>query len=139
MVEWIYTDEASKALDGKKTSTTWEEGLAHIFAYARKEKAFVTSTYHSISKEHLENFLYQDTYQLLYDVIDELCETHPIQEEHKIFLANFYKYAFVGIVLDWVRKGMKEDTTYLIHQMKLVLEGSFAHAIHNIETAEHLR
>lgn len=130
LIEWIYTNEADQALDGKKTYTTWEEGLAHIFSYALEEREFVSSTYHSLSREHLEQFLFKETYRLLYDVIDEMCHDISIKEEDKVFIADFYKYAFVGIVLDWVRKGMKEDPTQIIHQLKLVLEGNIANAIH---------
>lgn len=129
LVEWIYTNEADKALDGKKTLPTWEEGMIHIFNYARSEKAFVTSTYHSISREHLEQFLYGQAYHLLYDVINELPESALVKEEDKVYLADFYKYAFVGMILDWVRKGMKEEPANLIHKMKLVLEGTFANAL----------
>lgn len=138
LVEWIYTNETNKALDGKKTYATWEEGLAQIFDYAQKEKTFVIHTYHSISREHLEHFLYGQTYQLLYDVIDEMCQDHPVEEVHKVFLANFYKYAFVGVVLDWVRRGMKEQPDEIIHEMKLVLEGTFANALQNFVYDESL-
>lgn len=56
LVEWIYTVDADKAMDGKKAYQTWEEGFLHLFEYALKEKSFVIRPYPSISREHLENF-----------------------------------------------------------------------------------
>ena len=129
LIEWIYTDEASKAMGDKKTYRTWEEGYQRIFAYALEEKDFAISTYHSISREHLENFLYRETYQLLYDVINELSKNISIREEDKAFIANFYKYAFVGLILDWVRKGMLEDPHVIVKKAAIVMEGNIAQAL----------
>lgn len=129
LVDWIYTVDADKAIDGKKTYQTWEEGFLHIFEYALKEKEFVIRTYHSISREHLENFLFKETYRLLLDVINEMCEDNSLREEDKSFIADFYKYAFVGLMLDWVRRGMKEDPAQIIKRLGILLEGSFAQAL----------
>ena len=31
-----------------------------------------------------------------------------VTEEQKKFIADFYKYSFVGVMLDWIKRGMKE-------------------------------
>lgn len=129
LIEWIYTNEASKAMEGKKTYKNWEEGFLRIFAYALEEKDFAISTYHSISREHLENFLYRQTYQLLYDVVSEMSRNLSIREEDKAFIANFYKYAFVGLILDWVRRGMMEDPETIVKEVGILMEGNFATAL----------
>lgn len=129
LVEWIYTVDADKAMDGKKTYQTWEEGFLHLFEYALKEKSFVIRTYHSISREHLENFLFEETYHLLMGVINEMSTSISIHEADKAFIADFYKYAFVGLLLDWVRKGMIENPEELIKRLAILLEGSFAQAL----------
>lgn len=134
LVEWIYTVDADKAIDGKNTYQTWEEGFLHIFEYALQEKDFVISTYHSISREHLENFLYGETYRLLMGVIHEMCNDVSLREEDKAFIADFYKYAFVGLMLDWVRKGMMEDPHQIIKRLVILLEGSFAQALERFKT-----
>lgn len=133
LIEWIYTSEAYKVLDGKKTYRTWEEGFLAIFEYALQEKDFVISTYHSISREHLENFLFQETYKLLYDVIHEMSQSISIKEEDKAFIAHFYKYAFVGMLLDWVKKGMHQDYHNIVSQSASLLEGDFADAIQRLK------
>ncbi len=124
LIEWIYTNAEYSILRSRRFET-WQEGMAEIFAYALQEKEFVSSTYHSISREHLESFLYRETFQLLCEIIERRYGDIRINEEDKVFLADFYKYAFVGFLLDWVRKGMKEDPTILIHKMTLVQESSF--------------
>ena len=33
-----------------------------------------------------------------------------VREEDKKFIADFYKYAFVGMMLDWIRQGHETVT-----------------------------
>ena len=64
-------DDATKALDGKKTYDTWQEGYEHIFQYIINNKEFVVSTFNSLSREFLERYLYNEAYILLIGVVEE--------------------------------------------------------------------
>lgn len=129
LIEWIYTKEAMKVIGDKKTYATWQEGYQHIFEYVEGNKDFVLSTYHSISREHLETFLYQETYRLLRDVVEEQAKGMSVREEDKAFIANFYKYGFVGLILEWIGKGMKEDPKQIISRLDIVIHGDIAKAL----------
>lgn len=129
LVEWIYTIEATKALDGNKTATTWQQGFFQIFEYILENKTFVRGTYHSVNKEHLETYLYSETYNLLIGVLDEFAEGMSVREEDKAFIVNFYKYAFVGLMLDWIGKGMKEDPKDILDKLSILLQGDFKNAL----------
>lgn len=133
LVEWIYLDEAGHAMGKNATYDTWMDAYLQIFEYALHEKTFAISTYHSISREYLESFLYKQTYQLLYGVVHEVSKQYAVKEEDKAFIANFYKYAFVGLILDWVGKGMKEDPHIIVNKAKNILEGSFIQAIQRFQ------
>ncbi len=55
---------------------------------------------------------------------------------HKDFIADFYKYGFVGIMLDWVGHGMKEDYEEIVDNMGVMLHGNIARSIKNFERAD---
>lgn len=129
LIEWIYAYEASKALDGKKTYDTWQEGFLHIFEYVLENKSFVTSTYYSISREYLERYLYNETYQLLIGVVEEKAINMPVKEEDKTFIADFYKYAFVGLMLEWIRQGMKTKPQDIINRLNILIFGDISKAL----------
>ena len=44
-------------------------------------------------------------------------------EEDKKFIADFYKYAFVGMMLDWIRKDMKPSPEKMIFRLSNLIEG----------------
>lgn len=134
LVEWIYSYEATKALDGNKTYDTWQQGFLRIFEYVLENKAFVKNTYHSISREHLERFLYNETYSLLIGVIEEKAAGMPVRDDDKAFMAHFYKYAFVGLMLEWVRNGMKEDPSSIIDRLSILIHGDIAGALERFRT-----
>lgn len=129
LVEWIFTSEAAEALDGKRTYDTWQQGFLQIFEYALAQKALVMNAYRSISREYLEAFFYRVTYGLLIGVVEEMAQGMAVREDDKAFIADFYKYAFVGLVLDWIKKGMREDPGRIVARLSILIEGDIAKAL----------
>ena len=84
----------------------------------------------------MENFLFQVTYSLIRGVVDEKSREAAVTEEEKAFIAGFYKYSFVGLMLDWIRQGMREDYQDLVRNIVLIMQGSVDHAIRNFAGAE---
>lgn len=138
LVEWIYTSEATKALGGKKTYDTWQQGFLQIFEYVLRNKAFVINTYHSANREHLQRYLYNETYILLIGVVEEKAAGMPVRDDDKAFIANFYKYAFVGLMLEWIRTGMKEDPSSIIDRLSILIHGDIADALGKLRTDRHI-
>ena len=66
----------------------------------------VMNVYHSVSREQVELYLYKLTYDLLIGVVEEMSQEIPVRDEDKKFIADFYKFAFVGLMLDWIRGDM---------------------------------
>lgn len=133
LVEWICVEDGRKALQGKKTYDTWQEGMCQIFEAVMENKPFIQNVYRSISREKIESYLYKLTYSLLADVVEEKCAGRSLAQENKAFIAEFYKYGFVGIMLDWIGRGMKQDYEEIVEKMSVMLHGNIAQSIHNFE------
>ena len=129
LVEWSCVEDARRALGGKKTYDTWQEGFLHIFQAVLDNKPFILNVYHSVSREQVENYLYELTYHLLIDVVEEQASNMTVRQEDKEFIAHVYKYAFVGLMLDWIRGGMKAEPQPLIDRLALVIHGNLAAAL----------
>ena len=131
LVEWSCVEDAARALQGKKTYDTWQEGLEQIFEAVLENKAFVLNAFRCISRDQMERFLFQLTYGLLRDVVEEKAAGTGLSEEEKTFIADFYKYSFVGVMLDWVRTGMKEDYGEIVDRISTVMKGNITNSIQN--------
>ena len=71
LVEWSCQEDAAKALAGKKTYETWQQGFEQIFEAVLANKPFIMNVYHSVSREQVETYLYKLTYDLLEGVVEE--------------------------------------------------------------------
>lgn len=129
LIEWIYTSEVIDEIKDDDTYESWQQGFLFIFNYILKNKNFVLNTYNSISREFVMMFLYKQTSRLLINVIEEKARNVNIKNENKKFIADFYKYGFVGIIQDWITGGMKENPEDVIKKLNLILEGNFEKAI----------
>ena len=134
LVEWTCQEDASVALAGNKTYNTWQQGFLNIFNLVLENKTFVLNVYHSISREHLERYLYQLTYDLLIGVVEEKAVGLSVSDHDKAFIADFYKYAFVGLMLNWIREGMKEDPKAIIDRLSVLIHGDITRALHKYST-----
>ncbi len=131
LIEWACLADATKALAGKKTYDTWSEGLVQIFEVVYENKPFILNAYRCISRDQIENFLFHLTSDLLMGVVEEKAADTDISEEDRRFIADFYKYSFVGIMLDWIKQGMKDDYMELARKINITIHGSLANSILN--------
>lgn len=134
LVEWIFLTEAAQALDGKKTYTTWQQGFLQVFDYVLDNRSFVTNIYHSMSRDQLERYLYDVTYNLLIGVVEEQAVGMIVRQEDKKFIADFYKFAFVGLMLDWIRQRMKDDPKKIIDRLSVLIHGDIKRALNKYKS-----
>lgn len=133
LVEWSCIEDASRALQGKKTYDTWQEGLQQIFEAVLENKPFILNVYRSVKQEQVENYLYSLTYQLIEGVVEEQSENLRVTEEQKKFIADFYKYSFVGVMLDWIKRGMKEAPEEIANMVCVTMHGNVGNSLRNME------
>ena len=134
LIEWSCEEDASRALAGKKTYDTWQQGLLQIFEAVLQNKPFILNVYRSVSREQVENYLYRLTYDLLEDVVEEQAQGMSVRPEDKAFIATVYKYAFVGLMLDWIKTDMKADPKVLVERLALVMHGNVRAALERLRT-----
>lgn len=133
LIEWTCLEDARKALQGKKTYDTWQEGLLQIFEAVLENKPFILNVYRSVSRERVENYLYTLTYQLIEGVVEEQSENLMVTEAQKKFIADFYKYSFVGVMLDWIKRGMKESPEEMAGLITVTMHGNVGNSLRNME------
>ena len=129
LIEWICIEETARAINGKKTYETWQQGFLQTFQMVLENKQFISNVYHSISREKIEDYFYAITYDLLIGVIEEKATGMKVSEADKKFIANFYNFAFVGLLMDWIKKDMKEDPQLIIDQLSTLIHGEVSRAL----------
>ena len=60
-----------------------------------------------------------------------------VREKDKSFIADFYKFAFVGLVIDWIRKGMMEEPKDIIKRLNTLISGNIETALQRYSNDKH--
>ncbi len=128
LVEWICIDEVDNILKKKDECDRWEDKFLLVFKIMKEEKIFVKNIYNSVSVEVLRNNLYRLVYPIIYDEILEKSKGKRLREEDKRFITDFYKYAFVSIVLNWIDNGMHENPEIIVLKVSNLITGTIDHA-----------
>lgn len=50
-------------------------------------------------------------------------------ERFEPYKANFYKFAFVGLTLDWIKNDMRQDPAQLVEQLSTLIHGDVTKAL----------
>lgn len=133
LVEWIFLEEAEDALANNRDIDTWQEGYYQILLRLYNNKALVVNTYRSVSREHLERFMYEVLFDLIYPVVEKQAEGMRVAKEHQRFIAHFYSLAVIAVSIDWVRTDMKETPEKIVAQVAALVKGDFKKALENMK------
>ena len=134
LVEWACAEDAARALQNKKTYDTWQQGFVQIFHAVQENKVFVMNVYRCVSREQVEKYLVPLTDQLIMGVITERAAGMTVREADQQFIAQVYSYAFVGIMLDWIRDDMRADPEELVNRLAMVIHGDITQALERFRT-----
>jgi len=123
LVEWVLKKETELAVSGKLTYENWQEGLLSVFREIKENKTYIRNLNHTMSRDHLESYLHQLTDSLLLEVLGDLIESEELAEEDEEFIISFYRYAFLGVIMEWIDRNMKDDPEQIVHRLDLITRG----------------
>ena len=124
LIENMFTEDAKKIIENKVRFKSWQNAMLEIFNVVLENKVIILNIYHSVSHEQVENYLNSLIYDILKDVVDKNSETLEVSEEDKKFIADFYKYAFTGVILNWIKGDMKITPELMAEKLMTLIEGN---------------
>lgn len=133
LLGWVYKTEALGVLERYQTYETWQQGFVHVFNYVVENKAFCMNSLNSLGRDYLLTFLYKIIFDSTMVVINDIAKNYNASEEDKQFIGNFYTYAFVALVIEWMKKGMKEKPEDIIDRLNKLMEGNVGRALERFE------
>lgn len=68
---------------------------------------------------------------MIESVVEERSKDILILNQQKDFIAHFYKYGFVGAMLDWIDSGMDEDYQMILDDLEMTVLGTIDLSIQN--------
>jgi len=129
LVDWILTEDAIKVMEGRCSFGTWTEAFQDILQQVQTNRTLVLNVYRSVGREQVEQYLYRLLDPMLKEFADRETTDITVQDADKQFVIDFYKYALVGMVLEWIRRDMKTDPEVMTERLGKMIHGDLRRAL----------
>lgn len=124
LVNWIYYNEVVSAISSKKSFHDWSDVMLEILNIMKKEKCFYRNALNVTGQNAFQDYFFSLTKNLLVEIINAMDGGKGLKEEDKNFIAEFYTFGLVGVVVQWARNGMKEQPKELVDKLKYFIDDS---------------
>lgn len=117
LLNWIYYNELFiKVIEGIDFDN-WNIRIFEMLEMMKEERAFYINTIKS-SEEYFQEYLFKITSTLFEEAIQKIDEHNKVKEEERHFISQFYSFGICGVILSWVKGGMKESTKAVADNLK---------------------
>jgi probable dihydroxyacetone kinase regulator len=124
LLDDVFKEETAKVISENNSYDSWIEGFRQCIEFAIGNRKAIYHIYNSMSREQLERYLNQVTEYFLTNYIRKEAQGLDVSESDIRQVVLFYKFALVGLVLEWLQRGMSDDADAYISRMGFLLEGN---------------
>ena len=130
LLSWIILDEVHQLL---LDTDIYPEGFIRLLYKMKEDHVYIMNVFHSLHQEEFQSYLSPMIQGILKIKIEEEEGSMIIQESDKEFIARFYSYCIVGLLIDWMKDDMKESPELLSDKMNEIMDGRIKRALKRFE------
>ncbi|HWT73938.1 MAG TPA: dihydroxyacetone kinase transcriptional activator DhaS [Mobilitalea sp.] len=124
LVNWIYYNEAISLVINDLAYENSAEKIYMMLSKMKSEDYFYVNTLKASVKNEFEAYLFKVISELFCDVIEKIAANSKMEENEIRFIAEFYSYGIVGLIISWAQNGMKESPEYITTQLRNLAYGT---------------
>lgn len=136
LLDALLHQDAERLKERHRAGEPWNENLSRVIAYILENRRRARHVYDSLSHSLLERLFYQATEELFFEYVREAAQGLQVPEEDLQAIVYFYQSAFVGAVLDWMRRGMKDDLGVYLTKLHRLARGTTRRMLENAVQGE---
>lgn len=130
LLSWIILDEVHQLL---LDTNIYPEGFIRLLHKTKEDQVYIMNVFHSLHQEEFQSYLSPMIQGLLQMKIEEEADSMIIQDSDKEFIARFYSYCVVGLLIDWMNDDMRENPKRLFDKMNEIMDGCIKRALKRFE------
>lgn len=124
LLGWTIEQDVLQQLRHQSDIAHWQDAYALMLGYIEANQQFCLHTFHSLSRDLLEQTLFQQASLMVVAVVDSLDDT--VSARLKLAIGDFYGWAIAAQVIQWLVNDLQESQESMIHKAELILDGSLA-------------
>ena len=130
LVDWIFNKDIVSTLSGVFDGVKWSDALLNALNVMRREKAFYVEAVSLSERSAFSENLFGVVRDMLLQIVDQVPEpsgggnSRKLAPEDRLFIAEFYAHGLVGMVVEWVKTGMKEPPEEIVSRLTRFVDDS---------------
>ena len=136
LTEWTLEEAAGRAIGENRTYESWQQGFEGLLRELQANQTLILNIYRSMDREMIERYLLKKAESLLMPVVEQESHGLPVNEENKRRVAIFYSYAFLGVLMEWIGKGMAAPSREVVKMVSAIVQGDFRNSLENLGKLE---
>ena len=136
LTEWTLEEAAGRAIGENRTYESWQQGFEGLLRELQANQTLILNIYRSMDREMIERYLLKKAESLLMPVVEQESHGLPVNEENKRRVAIFYSYAFLGVLMEWIGKGMAAPPREVVKMVSAIVQGDFRNSLENLGKLE---
>lgn len=127
----IVFEELSAEIAQNRTFETWEGGFLATMNYLKKNSKMMLHVYNSSYWPEANTYFTNFTNKLLDDVVTECVLKMGVKlcDKDQVFIVNFYRHVFNGLIIDWVSERMEREPKVILRKLLAMIEGNIYRSV----------
>ena len=133
MLHYVIEEKLSAPLSRKFTYELWRQDYIAVFDAVLQEKEFFSKIFHSVDLRRIEKYLSAFAHGCVAKIVEEqILLLHLNLDECSVkMICDIYSYSMVGLLLDWISMGMRDDPTALVGKYCNMIKGTMELSLKN--------
>ncbi len=133
LCSWIFIEQAEEIVNKYKNEASWEAGFRAGLNYLYENKRMIYHVYKSISRTDLDRYLYRVVEEYALELVEIGSKDINVSSEAKRLVADFYRNAFVGRVMQWIEEDMSTEPEKLAALCDSIFHGTVREALASVD------
>lgn len=129
--KYIIFKEMSEEIAQNRTIENWSGGFLATMNYLKRNSRMILHVYNSSYWPEANNYFRSLSFRLLDDVVEECAKKTEgkLKEKDQRFIVLFYRNVFLGLIIDWIAGGMKEDPEIILKKLLIMITGNISRSV----------
>lgn len=115
----------------RREGASWKENMSLAIDYILENRRRISNIYRSLNHELLEQLFRQATEELFSEYVRSEARGLTVSDGDIEAIVYFYQSAFVGGILDWMRRGMRDDLGVYLTRLHRLTRGATRRMLEN--------
>lgn len=124
LLEWVFEEDASQVLPKSILKDNWKENTQVFFDYLSVNASFALNVYNSNSRTYMLRFLKEHVQSCIRSYAEVISDGRNIDRQDFDFVIEFYSNAVVGLLSQWLDRGLKFPPNVTEERIFIALENS---------------